>query len=181
MTIFTSAFLFGCKHNDPLTDNYYESTVSIEDYYPVETQPVNIEELINEAFSLALSEMVSDDDPIYLKKLAEISECKIESISEENSRYVIKTIIYSPNLGEKLMNLNYSDLPTDTNEKAINTYICELIDNLECVETEAYAYAEWSGERVTVSFTDEFADAVCGKLYSYAKNALIDYMEENNK
>lgn len=159
------------EHNEePLKDEGGEV------FYSVETQPVDVKKMIPDALALAWSEAEREDDPAYLKKLAEVAEYSIDSISEDGGRFVITATVTCPNLGERLMNISYADLPENKDAGSINAYLCGLIDGLEAEKTTAVAYAEWSGDRLNVSFSDEFVDAMCGKVYSYAKKSVEDYL-----
>ena len=123
----------------------------------------------------------AEDQPLYLSELNKLSKFTIDSVKKDNGVYIVKTTVSAPDVGTKMIKINYNNLPSTENTGEINSFLCEQLKNAEFIETKAYIHAYKVDNGYQVSFSDEFVDAMCGKLYAYAQSSFVDMMQKYSK
>lgn len=123
----------------------------------------------------------SEEEPTYLKKLDELSSYELNSVKREDDTYVIKATVTAPDLGGQLSQLDYSEFPQNNNVDDINTFLCEQIEKSKIKKTTAEVYAYKINGEYHISFSNGFADAMSGNLYSYSQTALVDILQKYEK
>lgn len=118
-----------------------------------------------------------ENQPRYLAELNSLSRYDVNSVKEVDGVYVVKTTVSAPDLGSVMKRFDYNNLPHTENAVEINDFLCEQLRAAEIVKTEAYIYAYKEGDTYQISFSDEFVDAMCGKLHTYAQSAFVDMMQ----
>ena len=59
----------------------------------------------------------------------------------------------------------------------LNDFLCTKIDNATNCNTKTEIYATKIDGKYNISFSDEFVDAMSGKIYSYSSNVLMDEIQ----
>lgn len=132
------------------------------------------QELITVAIDLAWSDATREDDPDYLKEIGKRSSYKVVSVTEENGLFVVDVLVAGVEMSAELEQLQQEDFPQD--EQAINKYLAEVIERCPIVETETVVYATPSEDGYQITFSDDFVDAMSGKIYSYYMEKVEEYM-----
>ena len=128
---------------------------------------------IDKAWTSALTE----DQPKYLSKIDEKSSYSITKIKKEDEEYIISVSVDAPDLGGKLSMLSYDELPQTEDIDELNDFLCTKIDNATNCNTKTEIYATKIDGKYNISFSDEFVDAMSGKIYSYSSNVLMDEIQ----
>ena len=114
--------------------------------------------------------------PQYLKQLNELSKYTINSIDKEDSMYVIKVTVTAPDVESQLKNIDYAEVTGS--ETQIDEFLCEQVKMSQLVNTETYIYVYKTDDGYKVSFSDEFVNAMSGKMYTYSQNVYVDSIKE---
>lgn len=130
------------------------------------------------AVNTAWDSAKSEELPTYLKTLDELSSYELNSVKREEDRYAITATVTAPDLSSQLSKIDYSELPQTQNEEDINAFLCEQIKNCKIKKTAAEVYAYKINGEYHISFSDDFADAMSGNLYSYSQTAFVDILQK---
>lgn len=120
----------------------------------------------------------AEEQPMYLNKLDDLSSYELHSVKHEDDRYVIKATVTAPDLGGQLSKLDYSEFPQIESTEDINTFLCEQIEKSKTKKTSAELYAYKINGEYQITFSDDFADAMSGNLYSYCQTTLVDILQK---
>jgi hypothetical protein len=129
------------------------------------------EEDILRAIDDAWNNAADSNDPDYLQAIERVSTYEIVSI-EDGDYYTIHMMITGIDVGSELEQISLESFAQD--EDAVNAYLIELINQCLQVQTEAVIYAIPKDDGLQITFSDEFVDAMTGKIYSY----YMDKVEE---
>lgn len=123
----------------------------------------------------------SDEQPNYLSKIDELSSYKINSTKKNDDGYIITVTVTAPDLSTKLSQLDHSDLPQKNNKQEIDRFLQKQVEGAEIKDTEAIIYAHKINDEYYITFSDEFADAMSGKLYSYSKKIYSEILQKSKE
>lgn len=123
----------------------------------------------------AWSKTYDDDQPAYLEALAWETLYTLDGY-EKGNPWILHMTVMGVDLGKELKNADLSMFTQDSTEKEINDFLVSLIKKAEATKITTYIYAWPEGDSFRIEFSETFIDAMSGKVYSYAKEALLDYM-----
>ena len=118
-----------------------------------------------------------ENQPRYLTELNRLSQYTVNSVKKVDDVYVVKVTVSAPDLGSIMKTFDYSNLPSTENTDEINSFLCEQLKFAEIIKTETYIHAYKIDDTYQILFSDEFVDAMCGKLYTYAQSSFVDMMQ----
>ncbi len=137
---------------------------------------------ISTAINNTWNEIVNiENQPQYLMELNDLSQYTVKSVKKVDGVYVVKATVSAPDLGAIMKTFDYNKLPNTENADEINSFLCEQLKTAEIVKTKAYIHAYKVDDTYQISFSDEFVDAMCGKLYTYAQSSFVDMMQGYSK
>lgn len=132
-------------------------------------------ETINGYIFNAWQQTYSEDAPAYLDAIAWETLYQLDGY-EKGNPWILHMTVMGVDLGKELKNADLSMFTKDSTEKEINDYLVSLVKQAEKTKISTYIYAWPEGDGFRIEFSETFIDAMSGKVYSYAKEILLDYM-----
>lgn len=126
-------------------------------------------ETLYRAIEEAWQESESPNAPAYLQVIDLETRFEVEKV-EKGDPYVITVTVYGIDLGGRLRETDPASFPDTRDEAVLNEYLLNLLDDAARteVQTVIYAWPEDGGYRVR--FSETFADAMTGMVYSYTRD-----------
>ena len=110
-----------------------------------------------------------DGQPSYLALLDQRSAYTINSISKEETYYVVSVTVSAPDVKQYLFDNSVHKLD---NIDDFDAFLCDCVESSNITETVAEIYIYEIDGETRISYSEEFADAMHGKLISYSQELL---------
>ena len=120
----------------------------------------------------------TEEQPAYLTKLDRLSSYRIHSVEREGDVCIVSAIVTAPDLGNRLTHLDADETPQSNREEDVDAFLCTQVDMATITDTEATLFVYDINGEYHVSFSNEFADAMSGKLYSYSQEAYLELLQK---
>lgn len=132
-------------------------------------------EKINAAVFEAWKNTRTEDSPAYLDAIDWETMYRIDDYEKGNPG-VITVTVTGVDLGAELRKVDPAIFTSDTSDEEINEYLISLVKQAEKTKVTTYLYAWQETDGIRIEFSESFVDAMSGKVYSYAKDILNDYL-----
>ncbi len=132
-------------------------------------------ENLSRCISTAWGETYEDDMPEYLKALAWESLYQLDGY-EKGDPWVLTVTVMGVDLAAELRKADLSIFTADSTEREIDAFLVSLVKQAAPTRITTYLYAWPENDGFRIEFSETFIDAMSGKVYSYAKEALLEQM-----
>lgn len=126
-------------------------------------------ETLYRAIEAAWQESESPNAPAYLQVIDRETRFEVEKV-EKGDPYVITVTVYGIDLGGRLRETDPASFPDTREEAVLNEYLLNLLDDAARTEVQTVIYAWPEGDGYRFRFSETFADAMTGMVYSYTRD-----------
>lgn len=126
-------------------------------------------ETLYRAIEEAWQESESPNAPAYLQVIDRETRFEVEKV-EKGDPYVITVTVYGIDLGGRLRETDPASFPDTRDEEVLNEYLLNLLDDAARTEVQTVIYAWPEGDGYRFRFSETFADAMTGMVYSYTRD-----------
>lgn len=126
-------------------------------------------ETLYRAIEEAWYESESPNAPAYLQVIDLETRFEVEKV-EKGEPYVITVTVYGIDLGGRLRQTDPASFPDTREEAVLNEYLLNLLDDAARTEVQTVIYAWPEGDGYRIRFSETFADAMTGMVYSYTRD-----------
>ena len=126
-------------------------------------------EALYRAIEEAWQESESPNAPAYLQVIDRETRFEVEKV-EKGDPYVITVTVYGIDLGDRLRETDPASFPDTRDEEVLNEYLLNLLNDAARTEVQTVIYAWPEGDGYRFRFSETFADAMTGMVYSYTRD-----------
>lgn len=129
-------------------------------------------ETLYRAIEEAWQESESANVPAYLQVIDRETRFEVEKVEkvEKGDPYVITVTVYGIDLGGRLRETDPASFPDTRDEEVLNEYLLNLLNDAARTEVQTVIYAWPEGDGYRFRFSETFADAMTGMVYSYTRD-----------
>lgn len=123
----------------------------------------------------------NNDQPQYLELLDQLASYSIQEISREDNYYVVNVTVSAPDVKQYFID---NSVHLIENVDDLDSFIYDSIKASTIEDTDAEVYIYEANGVMKVSYSEQFADAMHGKLISYSNEMLqqlyLDFYAEGS-
>lgn len=136
---------------------------------------MNMEKGIKLAIDETWNELKNESAlPDYMKMIDAKTSYEIVKIEKEENNLVVHVTVEGIDLGDKLSKVDPVEYAKFETEEEINDFLLECIEASSIFELDTVLYARKDEAGYRILYTEEFVDAMNGKVYSYTENVMMN-------